>query len=334
MSDESNVTIKLDDRVRLMSAVLAATDFPDKAQKYKPHGTHAHARATRKYLKPFEEHPAVAVTQELLDKGTPLEALFALIMLMPWPEMTLPTLPPWAPIGYNNMLRDFYTSANLKTWWEQEKGVWDKCEREVKNVFRAVQFTNFLQPFFDSVTEDMVFMPNISYPADHDLGFQIGTQIICISPPPLAWGDSPPWPYDEASMVTYTIRAAMYIYGRILLDNYFKSHPEGVAEAMKTELPVDDQFKAQYPTWKDQFFALFLSAVVAMYLEAHVDESEYKSYMLMQKKAKGMAMLPGTVSVMRRYLQEVGAGKKYENLVEFLPHFPKHLRVARKIVTF
>jgi len=43
--------------------------------------------------------------------------------------------------------------------------------------------------------------------------------------------------------------------------------------------------------------------------------------------------LPGTVSVMRRYLQEVGGGK-YRNLAEFLPVFPKQLRVARKIVTF
>jgi len=47
-----------------------------------------------------------------------------------------------------------------------------------------------------------------------------------------------------------------------------------------------------------------------------------------------MAMLPGTVSVMRRYLQEVGKGGKYNNLIEFLPYFPIQLRVAKKIVTF
>jgi hypothetical protein len=71
-----------------------------------------------------------------------------------------------------------------------------------------------------------------------------------------------------------------------------------------------------------------------MYLEEHVDKKEYRSYMLMEKKARGMSMLPGTVSVLRRYLQEVGRSDKYTNLIEFLPVFAKQLRVARKIVTF
>jgi hypothetical protein len=41
--------------------------------------------------------------------------------------------------------------------------------------------------------------------------------------------------------------------------------------------------------------------------------------------------VPGTVSVLRRYLQEKG-GAKYSTLVEFLPYFPKQLRVAKRIV--
>ena len=334
MSEEAKVTIKLDDRVRLLSAVLAATDFPAKAQKMKPHGTHAHARATRKYLKEHDHHTAVVATQALLDQNTGLEPFFALAMLMKWPEMTIAAMPPWAPPTYNQMLKDFYETAKLADWWKQEDDDWDKCKDEAEGIFNEAEFKTFLKPFLDDVTEDFTFMPNISYPTDYNVGFRIGNELVCIAPPPLAWGDSPPWPYDEPTMVTYTLRAAISTYGRVLLDNYFKTHADGVTEAMKNALPVGDQFKAQYPTWKDQFFALFLSAVVAMYLEKHVDEGEYKAYMLMQKKARGMAMLPGTVSVMRRYLQEVGKGGKYSNLIEFLPFFPRQLRVAKKIVTF
>lgn len=335
MSDKSDVIVKIDDRVRLMSAVLAATDFPEKAQKLKPHGTHAHARATRKYLKDLDTHLAVEATQKLLDEGkVPIEALFALAMLLEWPDCKIAALPSWAPHDYNVMLRDFYEVAELKTWWEQEKGVWDKSLHQTENVFKTAPFKEFFDPFMDKIEEQFIFMPNVSYPTDYDVGFHIGNEVICIAPPPLAWGDSPPWPYDEPTMYAYSLRAAMYVFGRILLDQYFKVHADELKEIIETsELPVSDQFKAQYPTWQEQFFALFLSATVAMYLETHIDEAEYKAYMLMQKKARGMAMLPGTVSVLRRYLQEVGK-RKYNNLVEFLPFFSKQLRVAKKIVTF
>jgi hypothetical protein len=33
-----DVIVKLDDRVRLLSAVIAATNYPEYAQKIKPHG--------------------------------------------------------------------------------------------------------------------------------------------------------------------------------------------------------------------------------------------------------------------------------------------------------
>jgi hypothetical protein len=333
MSEKSDVIVRLDDRLRLMSAVLAATDFPEKAQKLKPHGTHAHARATTKYLSQFDQHPAVQATQNLLDQNTPLEALFALVMLMDWPTMALPQLPPWSPPNYNLLLKDFYDTTELGTWWGREHDVWEKALEQARNVFKGIAFKPFLKPFLGQIEQELVFIPNISYPTDYDVGFQIGEDLVCIAPPPLAWGDSPPWPYDEATMMTYSYRAAMMVFGRVLLTSYLRTHTDKLSEIVTNELPVSDQFRAQYPSWEDQFSALFLSAAVAMYLEAHVDEKEYRAYMLMEKKARGMAMLPGTVSVLRRYLQEVG-NNKYSNLIEFLPIFPRQLRVARKIVTF
>lgn len=333
MSENGDVTVKLDDRARLLSAILAATDYPEKIQKLKPHGTHAHARACRKWVARYSDHPAVTATQTLLDENTPLEALFALVMLMEWPSMKIDALPPFAPENYNDLLRDFQDKAELEKLWEQEKNAWDKALFEANNVFRGVNFRKVFKPYLGEVTQELIFIPNIGYPSSYDVGFQIGEHLVCIAPPPLAWGDSPPWPYDEATMVTHSYRAAMIVYGDTLLRNYLRTHAKELEDIVKIDLPLTDQFKAQYPSWEEQFSTLFLSAVVAMYLEEHVDDREYKSYMLMEKKARGLTNLPGTVSVMRRYLQEVG-GDKYENLIEFLPIFPKQLRVAQRIVTF
>jgi hypothetical protein len=334
MTDQRDVSVKLDDRIRLVSAVLAATNYPEKSQQRKPHGTHAHARATRKYLADYKSHPAAQATQHLLDQGTPLEALYALALLLDWPSLETVQLPPWVPDKYNQHLRDFYETTNLADWWERDKTAWDKSIKEADTVFGQVHFKSFLKPFLGEIRHNFVFIPNVGYPTDYEIGFSLGDTLYCVSPPPLAWGDSPPWPYDEPTMITHSYRTALSVYGRILLLTYLRENAEQLTEVIQTELPVSDQFKAQHPSWEDQFSTLFLSAVVAMYLEEHVDEREYRSYMLMEKKAHGMALLPGTVSVLRRYLQEVGSSDKYNNLVEFLPIFPRQLRVARKIVTF
>jgi hypothetical protein len=330
----SDVIVKLDDRVRLLSAVLAATNYPEQSQKLKPHGTHPHARATRKYVSDHQNHPAARTTQALLDQGTPLAALFALVMLMEWPSMAVPAMPGWVPAGYNEQIRDFYEKTRLADFWEKDNELWQKALLQSQKAFTDVQFRSFFEPFVEKVEEELIFIPNISYPTDRDVGFKIGNSLIAIVPPPLAWGDSPPWPYDEPTMITQSYRSAIMVYGRELITPYLRDNMDQLVEVMKTDLPVTDQFKAKYPAWDEQFVALFLSAAVAMYLEDHVDEKEYRSYMLMEKKTRGMTILPGTVSVLRRYLNEKDSSAKYSNLIEFLPIFPKQLRVAQKIVRF
>jgi hypothetical protein len=332
MTEVSDITVRLDDRARLLSAVLAVTDFPEQAQRLKPHGTHAHARATRKHLQAHSEHLAVQATQHMLDQNIPLEAIYVLVLLMDWPDLSLTALPGWATPDYNILLRDFYEQAQLGDWWQREGPLWDKAIVEATNALQDLRFKPFLKPFLGDIDQHLVFMPNISYPTDGDTGFQIGDELVCIAPPPLAWGDSPPWPYDEPTMIAHSYRTAMTVFGGMLLANYLRAYPEQVAEIARTELPLSEQFKLRHPTWEDQFSTLFLSAVVAMYLEDYVDEKEYRAYVLMEKKARGLTNLPGTVNVLRRYLQEVG-NDRYSNLIEFLPYFPRQLRVAQRMVS-
>ncbi len=330
MSNQPDVTVRLDDRIRLMAAALAATDYPEQAQERKRHGTHAHARATTKRLKDYKQHPAIVGLQSLLDQNAPVEAMYTLIMHCSWPDMKIKALPRWAPPGWNQHLRDFYEDANLAQWWQDEQLVWKRALTECQQVFETVHFTQFLRPFVGDIKERFVFSPNLAYPTDHEIGIRVGQELFAITPPPLAWGDSPPWPYNEETMLTHSYRAALTQYGRLLLIAYLKANAAKVAEASQKELPVSDQFKAAHPSWEDQFVTLFVAAAVALYLEEYVSEAEAKAYMLLERKARGMTILPGTVSVLQRYLQEYG--KKYQSFVDFLPVFPKQLRVAKRIV--
>ena len=148
--------------------------------------------------------------------------------------------------------------------------------------------------------------------------------------PRLAWGDSPPWPFDEDPAHVY--RAALSQFGRLLLHKYLHRNAARLAEATQTPLPVSEEFTKRYTTWEEQFAALWLAAAVAIYLEDYVSQAEAKAYVLMARKAQGMTILPGTVSVLRRYLNEREAGR-YSEMMDFLPIFPKQLRVAKRIVT-
>ena len=334
MSSPTPVNIIVDDRIRLMSAALAATNFPQTAQDRKRHHAHAHARATMKYLQDREmsKHPAIVALQGLLDQGTPLEALFTAVMGFEWPKLTATELPQWMPAGWNAQLWDFYEKAELADWWTKSKQVWESAEAQAKHVFAEVFFKDTLEPFVGDVSQEMVFMPNILYPADRELGVRIDNKLIAIVPPPLAWGESPPWPYDEDSMLAIHIYpSAISEYARLLMLEYLRTHTEELSVATETDLPVGDQMQAEYPTWEEQFIALFKSAVVAIYLEDFLNATEARGYMLMERKVHNMTILPGTVSVLRRYLQE--KGNRYNTLADFLTVFPKQLRVARKIVT-
>lgn len=331
MTNQSDVSVRLDDRIRLMSALLAATDFPDKAQERKPHGTHAHARATRKYVSAHKTHEAVQMLQGMLDQNAPLEAMFTFVTRLSFPQLEIDSPPRWVPPRWVAHIRDFYERAALADWWKSEDSPWQKSVAESKKMFdKASGFRPFLKPFVGDVHETLVFIPNVSYPTDQEIGIRIGSELVCIAPPRLAWGDSPPWPYDEDPAHIY--RCAITQYGRLLMSAYLRANQDKLAEAAQTALPVNDQFKAVYPTWQDQFTALFVSGAVAIYLEDHVSPAEANAFVLMERKTRGMELLPGVVSVLRRYLSERENGR-YTDIIGFLPIFPKQLRIAKRIVS-
>lgn len=335
MSSSAPVTIILDDRLRLMSMALAATDFPEEAQKRKRHHAHAHARSAIKYLqeRDMHKHPAIVALQGMLNEGMPIEALFTLAMFFEWPKLSAPTLPAWVPKGWNKQLWDFYEKADIATFWEGADKSWQNAVSESQRVFESnLHFKELLETFIGDIDEEFAFSPNLLWPADREVGIRVNNQLISIVPPPLAWGESPPWSFDEETrLAEHTYPMALSQYARLLMLHYLRENADKVGDATAKDLPISDELKVQYPTWEDQFLALFQSAVVAIYLEDYVNPTEARGFMLMEKRIRKMTELPGTVSVLRRFLQE--KGNRYDTLAEFLTVFPTQLRVAKKIVT-
>lgn len=328
MPTATDVCVKLDDRVRLMSAALAATSYPQDAQERQRHGTHAHARATRSRMTAFAGHPAVRTLQGLLDEDAPLEAIFMFALLLHLPDGRIANPPAWMPPDWDAQLNDFYAVAGLADWWQNDAAAWQKSLADSTRVFEDIQFKVFLRPFLGEIKRQLIFIPNISYPTDQELGFRLRSDLVCVVPPRLAWGDSPPWPYDEDPAHVY--RAALTQYGRLLTGAFLRNHAEQV-DAEKP-LPVSDHFKAIYPTWAEQFTSLFVAGLVAIFLEDHVSTAEASAYVLMERKLHGLEILPGVVNVLRHYLRELETGR-YQTLLDFLPNFSRRLKVANRIIS-
>ncbi len=322
------VLVQLDDRVRLMSALLAATSWPDFEQERKPHGTHAHARATRRLVQAHDKHPAVLILQALLDRGLPLEDMFGFVLGLDWPGLQGDHNPTWAPPTWARHLLSFYEKVRLEDWWTQEGDAWSRSVTEAARTLQDAPLSTFLRPFVGEVPDALVFVPNLCYPTDMEIGVAAGNSLYCITPPRVAWGDNPPWPFDEDP--AHVLSAALIQYGRLLMGRYLQAHPDALAAAAAHKLPVSPELAAQHPDWEAQFLTLFGAGSVAIYLEDHVSPQEAQAYVLLEKKARGLAELPGVVSVLRRYLSGHAEGN-YAEFADYLPYFGKHLRVARTI---
>ncbi len=327
--EKRQVVVRVDDRVRLMSAVLSATNYPEKSQDRKKHGTHLHARGTRKAVADHLGHPAVKGLQKLLDENIPLAAIYSYVLSLSWPQMNGAEPPAWVPPQWNEQIKNFYEVTAISKWWADEETNWQLAIRHLREAFNKVDLYTFLEPFVGKVNETLVFMPNISYPSDQTIGARAGSDLITIMPPPMAWGDSPPWPYKDDEALAY--RAALSEYGNILMGAYMRQHTDVINTLAEKPLPVSDKYAAAHPTWQDQFMGLFKAAATAIFLEESVSKLEAKSFTQYMQKVENLTILPGAINVFRRYLDEYKAGR-YKEFSEYLPAFPKQLRVVKTIV--
>lgn len=335
MTDVANakrqLVIKTDDRIRLLSAVLGATSYPDKSQEKRKHGTHAHARGTRKIVAEFNHHPAVRAMQILLDQSIPLAAMCGYMLRLTWPALEVgEDMPRWVPPRWNEHLKHFYEQTGLEKWWQEETPQWETPKRHLREIFGPVDLYSFFMPFVGHVVETLVFMPNISYPTDQTIGLRLGGELIAISPPPMAWGDSPPWPYKDDPALAY--RTALAEYGGMLMDAYIRQHSDTIEQIADRPLQVDEKYAAAHPSWHAQFMGVFKATITAIFLEDSVSSLEARSFLQYMQKVEGLTSLPGVVSVFRRYLEDFRAGR-YQGFIDYLPNFTKHLRVARSIAT-
>lgn len=304
----SDVQVRIDDRVRLMGALLAASRYPDLAQARKKHAVHAYARATRKRVASLAGHPAVHNVNALLEEEFSLDLLFATTMVLD--PVTLQLSPKAAAARPDGSMADdwldFAQQAGLQDWWREEAEAWERSMEEAGRVLAGAALAPFLSLTFGPIKMPLAFMPNISYPADVELALPSVGAMMAVVPPRPAWGDSPPWPFDEDP--AHLLRGAIVAFTNLLLWEVLGNQTLEFTSLIDDRLPVSHAFRTLYPYEMEQYVQVFGAGLVAIYLEDHISPQEAKAYLLMEKRMRGLDLLPAVVQVLREYHSRPKAG--------------------------
>jgi hypothetical protein len=278
----SDVSVAIDNRVRLAAAVLAASHWPEVEQAQDPHAVHTHAKMTRQYVSDFAAHPATNTINALLESGRlNFKELFSAVLRSSWPHLepteSLPDA--YADGEFLEQLADFYTdSAVAAFFWSDHQAVWQEAAEDLEKIFEKSRLAVFLGKLLGRPPAgDIVVIPNLSYPTVQVIAARSNDCLHLILPPPRAYGESPPWPYGEDP--GWVVAQSCYALTEILL-----------AEVLQ---PMNNKQQE-----------LLRQAAVVLCLEETVSQEESLSYLVRSKKQYNLPELPETVEKMRAYLEK------------------------------
>lgn len=181
----SPITVRIDDRLRLAGAMLAAGDWPNREQAAKPYKPHRAAEHARKYFSAWAAHPAVTAVNGLVGNGEGLRALYGHALNGDWP----------GDLGLQ--MKEFASTAHLENFWAETQADWVQAEADVAEVLQRADLAHFLAEMFGPLARALVVTPNLLFPGLIPLVVQSVQERVLCAPPPKAWGASPPWRYNE-----------------------------------------------------------------------------------------------------------------------------------------
>ncbi len=279
----SDVQIVLDDRARLVMAVLAASQWPALEQKQLVHAVHPHAKQTRHHVQSFAHHPAVAVVNQGLAAGVAVDDYFTAGLRCTWPDFAvLQPLPDRLPVTWGRSLMEFgVATAVADTFWPAHQSAWQEGVNDLKTIFANSQVKAFFGRLrHQPISQKLVIMPNILYPALSPVLATTWDTLYLLLPPPKAVGESPPWPYGEDP-------------GWVMAET---------GQRLTTHLLADTL--AQLDNTQT---SLLKFAVTTLLLEQEMDEAEAMAYLLRSKKQHKLPQLPGVVDKLREAIMQESA---------------------------
>jgi hypothetical protein len=196
----SQIEIIIDDTLRLVTAVLAAGDWPDIEQAQLTHAVDPHAKQTRQFLTGTATHPAVIWVNQVVERGESLDDVFTAV----------------SQNVQQDTFDDFKTRTGIEAFWQEHAAAWNEAKNDLTSIFQDSHLPVFLNQISDDpISQTIRIMPNLVYPALSPV-LVSGFEAMTLLPPlPKAVGESPPWLYGEdpgwvqASVCTRLVQFAL-----------------------------------------------------------------------------------------------------------------------------
>jgi hypothetical protein len=275
---DSNLKVVVDDRVRLGTAVLAASDWPKYEQRQLAHAVHPHAKQTRQWVSGGDLHPAALMVNQSLQLGWPIDLMFwALLRLEPVALTPLEPLPSaWDDAIWRDYLQDFRQNKQVVDFFARHDDVWQAARNDLEQIFAGSPLLSFLAQITDlPLDRHVTIMPNLVYPALTAVFAPTTPAYYLLLPPPKAVGESPPWPYrEDPSWVHVQTCRCLLAY------------------------MLEDTFKVLDPSQQ----ALLSHAATTVYLEQAMGGGEAAAYLARSKKQHNLPGLPSAIETLRDYL--------------------------------
>lgn len=273
----SDVEIRIDNRIRLVGAVLAAGAWPAYEQEVMgAHAVHPHAKATRRYLAEHAGHPAVAfVDEQLRAEGVPGK-LFAAAVRCRWPTFAAEEELPDHLGNWVAHLADFYVDTAIAAFfWAEHEAVWAEAANDLHSIFKQHDPAAFLERLCARpLRHPVVVVPNLLYPALQSIAVASQDAYHLILPPPKAVGASPPWPYRDG-------------VDWVLAESCFHLVEPALADTLATLAAPQRQ--------------LLRHAATVLFLEEAYDEAASLFYLVRARKEADLPGLPAVVEALRAY---------------------------------
>lgn len=276
----SKVGVAVDERVRLVGAVLAASDWPAREREVQgAHAVHPQAKTARRFLERYASQPVVGATNSFLAAGGAPATLFTAALRCSWPDFVAqePLPEPAEAFSWPAQLAAFQAElVATAPFVEGHEEAWQEAVSDLQRIFAGVDLPGFLEQLVGHSTEArIVAVPNLLYPALATVAVAAGGIYYLIIPPPKAVGESPPWPYrDEEEGVLAT--ACYHALSPLLAD------------------PLRALSSAQEQRLRHTATALFLKQAV--------DETAAHFYLLQRQKEDAWTELAGTMASVRLVL--------------------------------
>jgi hypothetical protein len=284
--------ILIDDRARLVTAVLAASHWPQLEQAQLTHAVHPHAKQTQQFVQRLADHDAVTAVNEALATNTPLAIFFSTALRADWGSFigreALPASDTFAAAAWLKRLPDFGEKSGLAVFWAGHQAPWHEALSDLETIFHHSPLARFLAHLRrQAISQTIAIMPNLVYPALQPVLAETAETIYLLIPPPKAVGESRPWPYNE--------------------------DPGWVLD--RTCHTLLDYFLADILSQFDpERQRLLKYAATTIFLEEAIDEMEATGYQIRARKQHNLPRLPVAVDTLRQWMAQ-----KERSLNELVP---------------